>query len=251
MGSKLALLAAVPLIALGARTAHADTKALARSLFELAIEEYKAKQYEAAIASLSKSYALDPKADALYALAQAERLAGDCKAALAHYEQLLGQTKDDKIAKAVQANIELCTQIESGKEPPPASVVETQATAQRDAPVVEYRTVVRTERTTDTVMVGSFIGGGVFVSGSVALYLVARSSRSSADRAQSLDEYNDLYDRSRTLRYASYATAGVGAALIAVGVVRLVRGGDATPTEREVALVPVDGGSMLSFGGRW
>ncbi len=79
MGSKLALLAFVPLIALDAQPARADSTALARQLFEHAIEEYKLKQYNAAIASLSKSYALDPQPDALYALAQAERLADDCK----------------------------------------------------------------------------------------------------------------------------------------------------------------------------
>jgi tetratricopeptide (TPR) repeat protein len=252
MGSKLAILAAVALTASSARLARADNAGLARQLFELAIEEYKTKQYDAAIVSLTKSYALDPKPDVLYALAQAERLAGKCTDAVAHYEQLLATTTDDKTSKAVQANIELCKQIDAGKAPPPESTVPSAEVAQRDAPTIEYRTVVRTERRTDALMVGSFIGGGVLAGGSAALYLIGRSARSSAERAQTLDDYNELYDRSRTLKTASYVTLGASVALVGFGVYRLVRGGNSgAATEPRVALIPLERGSMLSLGGRF
>src|SRR5262245_13564248 len=114
---RLAVLAVI-VIAAASNVASADTKTLARDLFNLGIDEYKAKQYEAAAASLAKSHSLDPRPDALYALAQSERLANRCKDAIAHYEQLLADSKDEKSQKKIKENIELCKQIEAGKPVP-------------------------------------------------------------------------------------------------------------------------------------
>ena len=249
---RLAVLAVVVLATTGA--ASADTKTLARDLFNLGIDEYKAKQYEAAAASLSKSHALDPRSDALYALAQSERLAGRCKEAIPHYEQLLVDAKDEKSKKKIRENIEICKQIEAGKPAPPEPDEKESAKAEeRDAPTIEYRTIVRTERSRDVVSIVLFAGGGVAISGGVALYLVARSQRSDADSATSLDDYNDKYDSSRRLKWISYASMGAGVSLITWAVVRVVRGdsGNSESSSKQVALTPTDGGSVLTFQSRW
>ena len=86
--------------------------------------------------------------------------------------------------------------------------------------------------------------------GSVAMFLVARSARSDADRAQSLDEYNDLFDRSKRLRLMSYGAAGLGLGLIAVATYRLIGGSGETRTQK-VALVPTAGGSLVSWSSTW
>lgn len=253
MGLKLSILAAIQLIAL-ATAGHAEAdnkKALAGQLFELAIEEYKAKQYDAAAASLAKSYALDPRPDSLYALAQAERLDGNCKDAVVHYQQLLDTAKDDKTKSAVKANIELCREIEAGETPAVVPVEDAKAVEQRDAPTIEIRTVVRTERKSDAVTIAAFAVGGTSLGGSVALFLMSRSTRSDADRATTLDDYNDLYDRSARLRWMSYAAAGLGVSLVSYAVVRLVTGGDDKTERPDVAIVPVRGGSIVSWSSSW
>lgn len=228
--------------------AETDKTALARELFDLGVEEYKTKQYAAAAASMSKSNALDPQPNALYALAQAERLSGNCKDALTHYQQVIDTAKDQKTITAVKGNIELCQALERGeKAKEPASDAKT---AERDAPVLQIRTVYRTESRTDKLAIVLFAGGGLAVGGSVAMFLVARSARSDADRAQSLDEYNDLYDRSARLRLMSYAAAGVGVGLIAVAAYRLIGGSGETRTQK-VALVPTRGGSLVSWSSTW
>jgi len=241
-------------IVLGATgsVASADNKTLSRDLFNLGIDEYKEKQYEAATLSLSKSYALDPKPDALYALAQSERLAGKCKEAIVHYEKLLEGTKEEKSQKKIKENIEICKQIEAGK-PAPVEKKEDAKSVERDAPTIEYRTVVRTERSRDVLSIALFAGGGVAISGSVAMYLVARNQRSEADNATSLEEYNDKYDSSRRLKWISYATAGVGVSLITWAIVRVVVG-DSSSSEtksKEVAVTPVQGGSVVSWSMRF
>lgn len=197
---------------------------------------------------MSKSYSLDPQPNALYAQAQAERLSGNCKAAITHYQQVIDTSKDEKTANAVKGNIELCEAIERGeKAKEPASEAKT---AERDAPVLQIRTVYRTERQTDKVAIVLFAGGGIALGGSVAMFLVARSARSDADRAQSLEEYNDLYDRAARLRWMSYAAAGVGVGFIAVAAYRLIGGSGETRVQK-VALVPTRGGSLVSWSTAW
>jgi tetratricopeptide (TPR) repeat protein len=247
---RLAVLAQliVLLAAPAAARAEENKQALARSLFNLAISEYQAKQYDAAAASLAKSHALDPRPDALYALAQAERLANRCKDALVHYEQLLETSKDDKIIGRVKENIELCEQIEAGKLAPeekPAREV-----AQRDAPTIEYRTIVRTEQKRDALSIVLFAGGGVAISGGVAMYLVSRTMEKDADNAQSLEDYNRKYDQSWRLRWISYATAGAGATLLTIATIRVIGGGGKSEA-RQVAVTPVEGGSIVSWSARW
>jgi tetratricopeptide (TPR) repeat protein len=240
----LLVLLATPAVA----RAEENKQALARGLFNLAISEYKAGQYDAAAASLAKSHALEPRPDALYALAQAERLANRCKDALVHYEQLLEESKDAKIIARVKENIELCEQIEAGKPVPeekPAKEV-----AQRDAPVIEYRTIVRTEQKRDALSIVLFVGGGIAISGGVGMYLVSRSIEQDADDAQSLEEYNEKYDQSRRLRWISYATAGAGATLLTVAIIRVIGGGGKSEA-RQVAVTPVEGGSIFSWSARW
>ncbi len=247
MGQRLALLAQLIVLA-APRVAMADNKQLARDLFVLAIDEYKAKNYDAAVLSLTKSYALDAQPNSLYALAQAERLAGKCKDAIPHYEQLV-DNPNEKIVKAVKENIELCKQIEAGK-PAPEEKKDAKAVEVRDAPTIEYRTVVRTERRRDVLSIVLFAGGGVAISGAAATYLVARAERSDADNAPTLEEYNDKYDSSRRLKWISYATAGVGVGLITVAVIRVIGGGNETES-RQVAVTPVQGGSLISWSGHW
>jgi tetratricopeptide (TPR) repeat protein len=246
MGSRLTVLAVALIMLASAQIATADKKQLAQQLFELGIEEYKAKDYAAAAVSMNKSYALDPQPNALYALAQAERLAGDCNGAVVHYKQLLDTSKDEQIIKAVKTNLELCSQIERGEK----TTVDAQEEERRDAPILQIRTVYRTEQKSDKLAIAMYAGGGIALGGSVAMFLMARSALADADRASTLDEYNDLYDRSRRLRWMSYAAAGTGLALVTWATLRIVYG-DNKPKEREVALVPVPGGSMFAWSTSW
>jgi tetratricopeptide (TPR) repeat protein len=245
--AQLIVLCAVPAAARAEESKQENKQALARSLFNFGIGEYKAKDYEAATASLAKSQSLDPRPETLYALAQAERLANQCKEALVHYEQLLETLKDEKVLQRVRENIDLCKQIEAGKPAPVEQKKED--IVQRDAPTIEYRTIVRTERKRDVLSVVLFVGGGIAVSGGAAGYLISRSLAKDADHAQSIEEYNRKYDQSRQLRWGSYAAGGVGAILFTVALIRVIGGGKSET--RRVAVAPIRGGSVVSWSGHW
>ena len=204
---------------------------------------------------MSKSYALDPQPNALYALAQAERLANNCKDALVHYKKVLEETKDDKIRKAVEQNVELCEQLEKGEKPVEIPKT-TEEQTRLDAPVLQIRTVYRTEEKSDKLAIVLYAAGGTAIGGAVVTYVLSRSARSDADNAQSLTEYNDLYDRAQRMQWIAIGAAGVGVGLATWATIRVLRGKKSN-TERtetrssEVSLVPTNGGSMLSWSGSW
>ena len=256
MESRLALLAAqaVTLLAITAGTAAADKdkKALARQLFELGIDEYKNKDYEGAAASMAKSYALDPVPETLYAQAQAERLAGDCIDASVHYTKLLDlASKDNSISVAVKANLELCSQIERGEKPKEDPKADAQAAERRDAPTVKVRTVYRTERRSDKLAIALFAAGGIGIGGAAVTYIAGVSARSDADHATTLAEYNNLFDRSVTLKDTAYIAAGVGVVAVAYATWRVTHGSGTVRVAEQVAVVPTRGGSFVSWFGSW
>lgn len=249
MDARLAILAAAQVaLATGVASAETNKKALGRQLFELGIEEYKAKQYDAAAASMGKAYALDPQPDTLYALAQSQRLAGNCKDAITNYQKLLDTTKDDSTVSTVKASLALCQQIESGQKPA-EQPVDAKVAEQRDAPTIQIRTVYRTEQHNDRLTIAMYAVGGVALGGAATTYLLARSTRNDADHATSLADYNDLYDRAARLRWVAYGATGVGLALVGVATYRVIWGNKDTPPD--VALVPISGGSLLAWSSSW
>jgi len=252
MGFRLSLLAAVIASAALVHDAAADDAKKARELFDKGIAEYKAAHYEQAAALLAASYAYAAKPDALFAQAQAERLAGHCDRAIEHYQQVLAQSKDAKTTRAVEAKLALCPQPEPEPEPPkPVVVVEpVQPRVDIEPPRVVTRTVVRDTRHTDKLAAFMAASGGISLGVSVGFFLAARSTSDDAGRARTLDASNELYDRAARERLVSYVTGGVGVAMVGFAAYRWITGGGSATT-KEVAIVPAHGGTMLSLSSRW
>jgi tetratricopeptide repeat protein len=83
---------------------------------------YESGHYDEAVAELKAGYAMDPRPDFLYALGQAERKRGDCKAAIAWYQKYVdtGLTSQRTVATLMQ--IDRCKQELASATPakPPA-----------------------------------------------------------------------------------------------------------------------------------
>jgi tetratricopeptide (TPR) repeat protein len=247
MGSKLAILAAELILAtmtLVARDAAADNATKARALFKQGVDEYKAENYDAAAATLARSYELDAKPDALFALAQAERLGGHCDKAIVHYKQLLASTPDTPIAKAVQTNLSLCPEDEPAPPPVTPAVVEP-----TPAPAPVTKTVVREVSRSDTPATVLFAGGMLGLGVGAGLFIASNGASDDADHARTLDDHEKFSDRAAAERVGSYVAIGAGAAMICVAVYRWMSGGDRSTTE--VAVVPSTTGAMMSFSSRW
>jgi tetratricopeptide (TPR) repeat protein len=247
MGSRLALLAVIQLTAAVtlAREAAADTRA--RDLYKRGIEEYKAQKYEQAVATLKESYELEPKPDVLFALAQAERLAGRCPEARIHYRKLLDETSDPATMKAVQSNLELCG-------PDPDKVEPKQVEPERPAaePKTITKTVVHEVRRTDKLATILFAGGTLGLGAGGGLYLASLNSRDDAKRAGTLDDHARISDRADLQRIAAIAAGGAGVLMIGVAVVRWATSGSSTAESKtEVTLAPSASGAMLVLSSGW
>jgi hypothetical protein len=245
MGSRLAILAAQLIVTVaGAREATAEPTA--RSLFKQGIDEYKAQKYDAAVATLKRSYDLDGKPDVLFALAQAERLGGHCPEATAHYKKLLASISDLTTAKLVQNSLALCPQPEPEK-PPPAPPRPPEPPPPPPRPII--KTVVRDVRHSDVLATMLAAGGMLGLGAGGGLFLASRNSQNAADHARTLDDHERFTDRMTTERVASFIAGGTGVVMIGIAVVRWARGGEAKSTEITVA--PSAGGTMMFVSSRW
>lgn len=242
MGSKLAVLAA-QLICL-AGTAHADKEKPA-DLLKKGVAAYKAGHYDEAVALIAKAYEQEPRPETLFTLAQAERLAGHCDAAIPHYKQLLANNTDLNIAKIVETSLALCPQ-PTVVEPPKPVVVEPPKPVVIEVP--KRVTITREVRHTDGLAVGSIVLGGIALGAGGALYVASSSLASSADHARTLDDYTSQHDRADRDRTIGFVVGGVGVALVGFAVFRFMHG-DPAPASTEVAIMPASGGGTLVLGG--
>ncbi len=251
MGSKLAILAAGLTLSISAsRLAHAEPSA--DQLAKQGIEAYKTANYAQATKLLARSYELSKKPDTLFALAQAERLDGNCTLAVEHYKKLLAQTSEINAAKLIQTNLALCEKHEPVVAPPtepakPEPVKPAPAPAPAPDPVATTtKTIVRGP---DHLAIALFAGGALGLGVGTGLYIAANGAADDAKHAGTLDAFHEANDRSDRDRALSYVAFGVGAGLVGYAIFRWVSA--PTPRSTEVALTPSEGGSTVWVRGSW
>ena len=239
MGSKLTVLAAVVALA---GVSHADPAADAA--MKKGIDLYKTGKYAEAVPHLEKAQKLAPNPNTLFALAQAQRLAGDCITAAKNYHKVIEQVSDMNVAKLVQQNLSLCEPDEPKPEPKPEPVAEKQEPKDPPKPQIVEKTVVHeVDRTNKLAVV--MLGGGLLALGvSGGLYVAASGNADAADRAKSLEDHDLLADRATSQRTMMYIAGGVGVAMVGVAIWRFTSGG--SKPKADVAVVPTaSGGSVF------
>jgi hypothetical protein len=115
------LLAALALVG-GAVPAHAQTaKATATEHLVRGSKLYEQGHYDEAIAELKAGYAIDPRPDFFYALGQAERKRGNCKAAIGWYQRYVDSGPSTQRTVATLVQIDRCKQEMATAAPPSAT----------------------------------------------------------------------------------------------------------------------------------
>jgi len=82
---------------------------------------YQHGRYDDAIRELLAGYGVDPRPDFLYALGQAERKRGDCKAAIGYYQRYVDSGQSPQRTVAVLVQIDRCKQELAAASPPPST----------------------------------------------------------------------------------------------------------------------------------
>src|SRR5258708_28070188 len=80
----------------------------ARARLDAGLRDFQNHAYDAAIAEFREGYRLQPHPDFLYALAQAERMSGDCAGAVQAYRQFLQTDPPANEAEIAKYNIARC-----------------------------------------------------------------------------------------------------------------------------------------------
>jgi tetratricopeptide (TPR) repeat protein len=236
VGSKLAVVAAV--IAFAA-PAFADD---AKELFKQGVDAYKAGHYDDSKRLLERSYKLDANPNTLFALAQAERLLGECKLAVEHYNKVLEQVNDLNVSKLVQQNLSLCEKQEPGVVPAPASG--------KSEPQVVTKVVTRDVGHGDKLAITAMTFGALSLGAAGGLYIASSSNQDAADKARTLDDHNTLADRANSEKTMCYVAAGAGVALAGFAVYRWVSGSSGEASTA-VSVVPTPRGGAFVVTSAW
>jgi len=90
----------------------------ADDLLERGLRSYAVGRYEEAIASFRRGYELSPRPEFLYALAQAQRMNGDCRGAVASYRSFLRTAPAERAALPARQNLQRCEELLASQPPP-------------------------------------------------------------------------------------------------------------------------------------
>lgn len=85
-----------------------ELKKPAREARDAGVLQYNAGRFASAIVEFERAYELDPDPSLLFSLAQAERRAGKCSAALGHYEKYLASNPNDEQTAATREGLAWC-----------------------------------------------------------------------------------------------------------------------------------------------
>lgn len=241
----------------------------ARKHLELGLTHYQARDYEEAIREFRAGYVLDPRPELLFAMAQAERLSGDCRSAITAYEKFLEAGPPEQQAAAARDAVERCKiALGSGMrgeddderaardEPSaPAATAEPAASPTAASPVREV--AASGPAANDSLRrpwyrdkVGATLLGVGVASAAVGLgfYVASSSDEAAADGAPTYGEYEDLLARAEKRRTIAWAGIGAGTALVGGAALwYLLRDDDRADRRPAVGLSVTEGGAAVFY----
>ncbi len=198
--------------------ARADPPADPQELLERGLRSYATGQYAEAIAAFRAGYQLDPRPDFLYALGQAQRLGGDCAAAVASYRAFLRTDPSERAAASARQNLERC----EAQLPPPSPPAPQPGAMPAPPPAVVASAPNR--RWQPDVAGAALTAVGLAVAGTGgALWGVGESGVQAANAAPRYDQFVAMAAAGRTAeseRLAGILTFSAGAALLLSGIIR-------------------------------
>jgi tetratricopeptide (TPR) repeat protein len=224
----LALACAVAVALAAAPVAAAPPANGANDLLERGLRSYAVGRYDEAIASFRRGYELSPRPEFLYALAQAQRMNGDCRGAVASYRAFLRTSPAERAAAPARQNLQRCEEQLANEPPPsppapapPPSPPAATVTAPVEGALVQPRPprLWYRDRAGDAL---AGIGAAALVAGGVLWAVGEAGARGIAD-ASRYDQFasravnGDSYDRERT---AGIVCVAVGGALAVSAIAR-------------------------------
>jgi hypothetical protein len=254
-----ALALAGALVALCPQIAAADdrSRSAADRHLRAGLAAYQEARYDRAIRAFLAGYAVEPRREFLFALAQAERLSGDCASAVVYYRRFLSRNPPDRQARAATEQLEKCRRaLSSGpaasrgdQEKREVRPVPSTARSRSRRPAAPDRGKRWYRDAIGNTLLGA--GAGLWVAAG-AFYLSADAASSAARGAGSYPEFDRQADRAASRQRMAIGLTIAGAALVGGAVYRYLGVTRETEAAPAVGLSVAPGGVVgLALGGRF
>jgi tetratricopeptide (TPR) repeat protein len=249
MAGRLCLLAAFLLAAPErARANPPEMQPQARALLEEGLRYYDLRDYEEAVKVLRRALEVERRPEIWYAMAQAQRMAGDCAGAIPSYEAFLETGPPAGQADATRKNIERCrAELRARPLTPPEP---PNPTAPALSPTLAPH---RPPWYADPIGDALCIGGLAALGGGVTLWKIGRDDVEDANSARSYADYRRHaggVDTAETEQAVGVAAMAVGGALIVAGIARYWWRPAARADRPAIAGALVPGGGLVVLSGR-
>ncbi len=210
---------ALVLVPLAARAQPTSAEEEGRRYFEQGRTAYSAGRFDDAARLFRRAYLLSRRPGLLYNVGQAELRQGHDSLALEAFEGYLRQGADPQDRAEVEERVRVLRSM--GVTPATQSEVEA---ASREAQSGGGGTV----NVTPWIFVG--IGGAAAVAGAILLGVAASEAGrlANAPEGSSWADYEGIPDSAQAMWIAGWVSLGVGAAMLATGIVLAVAGGGGT-----------------------
>lgn len=258
-----------------ARARARDRRRASRHL-DRGLAFYNKREFQRAIAEFRAGYRIDPRAEFLFALAQAERLSGDCASAIVYYERFLATGPPRSQARAARMHMARCKKAISsgpgrglhnagqdgggrGRSPRPHELTGRphELTGGRDA-LLAPASLGRSRHSpwyhdaAGDILLGS---GALSMAVGIVFLSSSKSAEDHAGVAPTYPEYNVHMERARRHRdWGAVALVG-GVALTTGAIIRFVtrRSGedDRGRSKPGVSLVPTSSSVGVVYRGRF
>ncbi len=208
------------------------------------LDAYNAADYPAAIAAFRAAYAIDARPAALFAVAQAERMAGDCAGALIDYDRFLASGPGERAAAAARAQRAVCATSVSADTPAP--VVGAPVAVPTVITMAPPPPPSRSPWWRDPVADGLVLGATAAAATGLGFTLAARAAARDGANAPTYAAHEAAVDRLGRDRVIAAVAWSSAAVLVGASVWRIAR----RPERRDaLALVPGPGAGLAIAGG--
>lgn len=214
----------------------------AKKHFDKGTVHYNLQEWDAAIEEYKEAYRLSEKPKYLWALAQAQRLGGDCAGAIQGYKAFLRSDSSTKQRELASEFIDTCeaTIEEEKKKKKKKAQEEAERNAQELPPEPPPPAAPPPETTarwyTDVLGHALFFGGVTVVAAGSILLIVGNGEVDDANQARDYATFVSTKDSGQFLQTWGGAGLVVGTALVAGGVLRYVMVGGSEQKGKEAAV---------------
>jgi tetratricopeptide (TPR) repeat protein len=267
-----------------AAQANATPRNTAKAHIDKAMKAHKEGKFDVALDELKAAYALDPKPDLLFAIAQVYVKLDKCADAITYYDKFLAVTKDAQAKQVVTQAVDTCKAKLATTEPPKQDPIadppkqdppkqdppkqdppkqdppkdpkpdplEHVPPPKDDSPFISGRSEQPKKSPFYKDVLGDVLVVAGIAGGAVGLveYSSARSGINDAKSASTSQQFNDRIDSAHSKRNVAVIVGSAGIALATVGVIHWVMHGKKKETSK-LAVIPtesVDGGYVTWLG---